>query len=138
MTNRNYKIGRNFEYAVAKYLRQYGWEVRRAYASKGLFDLLAYRDGMKLGIQVKSLKSNNNRSYLDPTERKTLIEYESKRPTPYEFVSWSKKYQLPLLQLLDERFTVIHAFNLFEGIGFNLLSHGVWRGVFISQVVLDN
>lgn len=138
MTNRNYKIGRDFEYKVAKYLRTYGWDVRRAFASKGLFDLLAWRGVDKLGIQVKSLASNKNRAYLDPTERKTLLEYYNKPHDPYEFVSWNKKYQLPLLELLHDKFAVVHAFNLFEGIGWKLLMCDGWATVYITQKVTLN
>ena len=41
MTNRNYIKGRNFEYRVIKYLRGKGYYCIRAYASKGLFDIIA-------------------------------------------------------------------------------------------------
>ena len=56
-------------------LREQGWIVKRAYASKGIFDLIAYKDDVKWGIQCKSLSANKNRAYLSPKENKELIEY---------------------------------------------------------------
>jgi len=136
--NKNYKIGRNFEYVVKQYLAENGWNVKRAYASKGVFDLLAYKLPIKLGIQVKSLSSNKNRAYLDPKERKSLEDYFAHPSQPYEFVNWSKKYQMPLLQLLDDVYVVIHAYNMFDGIGWRMLTQSGWRNVYISRdVTLD-
>jgi len=131
--NRNYKVGRNFEYVVKQYLTENGWKVKRAYASKGIFDLLAYKLPIKLGVQVKSLSSNKNRAYLDPKEKLELQEYYCNTPVPYEFVNWNKKYQMPLLQLIDDVFTVIHAYNMFDGIGWRMLTQDGWRNVYISQ-----
>jgi len=39
--NRNKKIGRDFEYKTIKYLRKHGYYCLRAYASLGLYDVLA-------------------------------------------------------------------------------------------------
>jgi len=41
MSNKNYVSGRNFEYRIAKWLKDRGYYVVRAYASKGIFDLVA-------------------------------------------------------------------------------------------------
>jgi len=41
MANRNYVKGRNFEYAVMRYLRKRGYYCIRAYGSKGLYDVIA-------------------------------------------------------------------------------------------------
>jgi Holliday junction resolvase len=41
MPNKNYVSGRNFEYRVVKWLVNRGYYVVRAYASKGIFDLVA-------------------------------------------------------------------------------------------------
>ena len=133
--NKNYKIGRNFEYVVKQYLKENGWDVKRAYASKGIFDLLAYKLPIKLGVQVKSLSSNKNRAYLDPTERNMLQDYFDKPSQPYEFVNWNKKYQMPLLQLIDDVFVVVHAYNMFDGIGWRILMANGWRDVYISRDV---
>ena len=62
MVNRNYVKGRNFEYAGMRYLRKRGYYCMRAYASKGLFDVIAIPPAVKLdnkwynfplGIQCK-------------------------------------------------------------------------------------
>jgi len=133
--NRNYKQGRDFEYTVKRHLEDFGWTVRRAYASKGIFDLLAYNKRYSpLGIQVKSLTKNNNRAYLDPKERADLTNYVLKPQVPYEFVSWNKKYNFPLLELLDDIFTVVHAYNKFPLIGFKkYVFETGWRNVYIAK-----
>ena len=41
MANKNYVSGRGFEYRVVKWLKDRGYYVVRAYASKGIFDLVA-------------------------------------------------------------------------------------------------
>ena len=41
MSNKNYVKGRNFEYAVMRYLRKRGYYCMRAYGSKGLYDVIA-------------------------------------------------------------------------------------------------
>ena len=45
----SYKTGRDFEYKIRDYLKERGWIVKRAYASKGIFDLLAWKDEMRWG-----------------------------------------------------------------------------------------
>lgn len=52
--NKNYQKGRNFEYRVMGYLRKLGYYCIRAYASKGLFDIIAVPNrGETLMIQAK-------------------------------------------------------------------------------------
>lgn len=121
-----YKEGRAFEYEVQKYLREKDWVVNRAYASKGLFDLLAYQGGIRWGIQCKSLSANSNRAYLPKKEDVALKDYYENPKVPYQFVSWNKKYRMPLLQLLEESFVVIHAYNMFPEIGWRMLINGQW------------
>lgn len=130
----NYKHGRKFEYEVQKYLRDKGFNVRRAYASKGIFDLIAHKiiTQERFGIQVKSLRTYNNKLYLKPDEKKVLEQYSIKPEIPYEFVSWSKKYNFPLIELLQERFTVIHAYNMFPGIGWRYCIRGEWKPLYWS------
>ena len=41
MSNKNYVSGRSYEYRVQSWLRNRGYYVVRAYASKGIFDLVA-------------------------------------------------------------------------------------------------
>ena len=49
MANRNYVKGRNFEYAVMRYLRKRGFYCMRAYGSKGLYDVIAIPNRDTLG-----------------------------------------------------------------------------------------
>lgn len=123
---KNYKRGKDFELEIKKKLTDSGWIVRRAFASKGIFDLLAYKDGLKWGIQAKSLGSNNNRKYLTPVENKTLCEYSISPSDKYEFVTWKINYRMPVMELLNEQFIVIHAYNMFPGIGWRVCKKGKW------------
>ena len=129
---KSYNAGKKFEYEVRDYLREHGWIVKRAYASKGLFDLLAYKDSLKWGIQCKSLSSNKNRLYLTPKENKELCEYSIEPTVDYEFVSWDIKYRCPVMRILNEQFTVIHSYNKFPGIGFRLCTKGKWNTLYIN------
>jgi len=117
-----YRKGRLFEYEVKKYLEQRDYFVRRAYASKGLFDLLAYKEGAKWGIQCKSLEKNNNRAYIPNKEQEALINYNIDPEIPYKFVQYDKSYRMPLLERLNDVFTVVHAYNMFPGIGWRRLN----------------
>jgi Holliday junction resolvase len=124
---KSYNSGRDFEYKVRDFLKQRDWIVKRAYASKGIFDLLAYKDGLRWGIQAKSLSSNKNKKYLVPKENRELCEYAMAPFEEYEFVCWNPKYRAPVMQIIKEDFTVIHAYNKFPGIGWRRCnSKGEW------------
>jgi len=125
---KSYNAGRDFEYKVMAYLREQGWIVKRAYASKGMFDLLAYKDGLMWGIQAKSLSSNKNRKYLTPKENKELCEYAISPTEEYEFIQWRQSHRCPVLTILKEQFTVIHVYNLFPGFGWRICNDkGEWN-----------
>ena len=136
----SYKAGRDFEYKVRDFLQARGWIVKRAYASKGIFDLLAWKDEIRWGIQVKSLGSNNNKKYLVPKENKELCEYAINPTEEYEFVCWNPKYRAPVMQILKDDFRVLHAYNRFSkssenssGIGWRVCSDkGVWEDIYIE------
>jgi len=131
---KNYNVGRIFEYKVMAILREKGWEVKRAYASKGIFDLIAYKgDGVdkqtRWGIQCKSLASNKNRKYLTPKENLELCEYSINPTEEYEFIQWRKSHRCPVLERLKDQFTVIHCYNIFPGIGWRICVKGVWESL---------
>ena len=91
MASKNYEIGRRFEYRVQNWFRKYGWYVMRAYASKGLVDLIAippYNENnihnIPLGIQAK------RNGYVAKDERKTLQENEKKWQMMI-VIAWSDK-----------------------------------------------
>jgi Holliday junction resolvase len=121
-----YRKGRQFEYEVKRFLENDGWFVRRAYASKGIFDLLAYKDGAKWGIQCKSLAKNPNRLYLPKKEDEELKSYAVNPTIPYEFVQYHKSYRMPVLEKLEDVFQVIHAYNTFPNIGWRKLVNNEW------------
>lgn len=78
MVNKNYRIGRSFEYRVQAYLRKRGFYVVRQYASKGLVDLVAIYpsngDFYNLTLMIQC-KSNG---YVPPDEMKKLLECEKR------------------------------------------------------------
>ena len=102
MTNKNYQIGRRFEYRVQKYFRKYGYYVIRSYASKGLLDLIAIppttassgnvsqwtRQTKPVGVQCK--KTKDGKGYVSREERKSLIENEKKWRMTI-LIAWSDK-----------------------------------------------
>ena len=101
--NKNYVKGRNFEYYTMSYFRKLGYYVLRAWASKGLFDLLAVpkKDNptipfplletlvptsvkKDLSDLVKWFKNSlliqcKYNGYVPPKERKKLSEFTIKR-----------------------------------------------------------
>ncbi len=102
MTNKNYQIGRRFEYRVQNYFRKYGYYVIRSYASKGLLDLIAIppntassgnvsqwtRQTKPVGVQCK--KTKDGKGYVSREERKSLIENEKKWRMTI-LIAWSDK-----------------------------------------------
>ena len=95
MSNRNYVIGRRFEYRVQNFFRKYGYYVLRAYASKGLVDLIAIPPfidekwyNYPLGIQCK--KDKRGTGYVDKEEMQTLKEC-SKKWQMNIVIIWSDK-----------------------------------------------
>ena len=91
MASKNYEIGRRFEYRVQNFFRKYGYYVIRAYASKGLVDLVAippYIDknwyNFPLGIQCKK------NGYVPKAEREKLLENATKWQMNIAIV-WSDK-----------------------------------------------
>ena len=92
MASRNYEIGRRFEYRVQNFFRKYGYYVIRAYASKGLLDLIAIPPATSdptwynfpLGIQCKK------NGYVPKAEREKLLENAKKWQMNISVV-WSDK-----------------------------------------------
>ena len=100
MTNKNYQIGRRFEYRVQNYFRKFGYYVVRSYASKGLLDLIAIppntlgwtgsvrRQKKTVGVQCK--KTKDGKGYVSREEMKSLIENEDKWEMTI-LIAWSDK-----------------------------------------------
>ena len=102
MAAKNYVIGRRFEYRVQNWFRKNGWYVMRAYASKGLVDLIAippYNEtnihNIPLGIQAK------RNGYVPKEELKTLKE-NAKKWQMMIVIAWSDKNNRKLrMRLVD-------------------------------------
>ena len=100
MTNKNYQIGRRFEYRVQNYFRKFGYYVVRSYASKRLLDLIAIppdslswtgsvrRQKKTVGVQCK--KTKDGKGYVSREEMKSLIENEDKWEMTI-LIAWSDK-----------------------------------------------
>ena len=74
MPNRNYIKGRAFEYRVKKYLEKAGFYVMRAYASKGVFDLIAVPPSsmtLTMDREAWMIQCKTN-GYIRPAERAAL------------------------------------------------------------------
>jgi len=68
VANQRYIKGRNFENYVADKLRKAGYYVIRSAGSKGVFDLIAIKNGVPYGIQCKY------DGYINAHELNKLIE----------------------------------------------------------------
>ena len=64
----SYAKGRRFEYYVMDKLKRAGFYVMRSAGSHGVFDLLAVKSGVVLGIQCKKGK------YIPKAEKQKMIE----------------------------------------------------------------
>ena len=91
MTNKNYVKGRNFEYRTMSKFRSWGYYCIRAYASKGLVDVVAvppYANAdwynFPLGIQCKY------NGYVPKEEMKKLLECRTKWQMNI-VIAWSDK-----------------------------------------------
>ena len=93
MASKNYEIGRRFEYRVQNFFRKYGYYVIRAYASKGLLDLIAIPPTINsdelwynfpLGLQAKK------NGYVPKDELQTLKD-NSKKWQMNIAIIWSDK-----------------------------------------------
>ena len=73
MPNKNYQIGYRFERRVMSYFWKRGYYVQRAYASKGVFDIIAVppkgRVSKSFLIQAKG---DRRKGYIDPSESARL------------------------------------------------------------------
>jgi len=86
MANKNYVKGRNFEYAVMRYLRKRGYYCMRAYGSKGLYDVIAipsrYTSGQEslddygFDYQIPLLVQAKFNGYVPKQEREKLTKHD--------------------------------------------------------------
>ena len=72
MGGQNYRKGRNFEYKVMKHLRKLGYYCIRAYASKGLFDIIAVAPQSIIGRDVLLIQAKLN-GQVPKQERERLL-----------------------------------------------------------------
>ena len=109
--NKRYKKGTSYEYIVKRKLEEKGYEVHRAYASRGTFDLIAIKGDIRLGIQVKSL-SQKNKAYLTPKDRESLRnELINESGDPYILLKWNQKKHAAMEIEISRPIEIIHAYK---------------------------
>lgn len=69
----NYTRGRGKEYKVADILKGFGFMCQRSASSKGLFDVVAYKDGEVKLVQVKYTKAKKYYEDLNCKKARELI-----------------------------------------------------------------
>ena len=100
MPNKNYVKGRNFEYAVMRYLRKRGYYCMRAYGSKGLYDVIAVPNRSTSGQEsldnggviidlVTLLVQAKYNGYVPKQEREKLAEHD--KWAGLTLIAYSKK-----------------------------------------------
>jgi len=75
MANKNYESGRNFEYRVSRFFKRKGYYVVRAFASKGIFDLVATspkHSGVLRTFLVQAKYSRKNKIKITVQEKSRL------------------------------------------------------------------
>jgi len=75
MVNKNYVAGRGFEYRIIKWLVNKGYYVVRAYASKGIFDLVATppkSSRLSRALLIQAKYSRKGKTYITPEEKERL------------------------------------------------------------------
>jgi Holliday junction resolvase len=104
-----YKKGANYEYTVQNRLRVLGYLCYRAYASRGVFDLIAQKNGITLGVQVKSL-SQTNKAYLTPKDRLSLNSQLNKEEE-YVLLRWDMTKHAAVEKTFPPITKIIHAYK---------------------------
>lgn len=107
--NKKYQKGACYERIVKHKLETKGYTVHRAYASRGTYDLIAVKDSLILGIQVKNL-NNTNKSYLTPKDRKSLND-ELTHTKPYILYHWDQKLRAVVTKNFERPIQIIHAWK---------------------------
>ena len=106
MSNRNYIRGRNFEYRVIAYLRKLGYYCIRAFASKGLYDIIAIPPIRKPEIRNYPLmiqaKSNG---YIHPKELQELKDNDKWQGFP--LIAYKENHKLKFRSLNGEEIIIV-------------------------------
>lgn len=108
MAAKNYEIGRRFEYRIIAYLRKKGYYCLRAFASKGLYDIIAIPPINQLNPDFYNyplLIQAKKNGYCHPKELENL-----KQNTKWQgwvLISWSDKGKLKFRDLSGKLITVI-------------------------------
>ena len=104
-----YKKGANYEYMVQNKLRSHMYECFRAYASRGVYDLIAQKNGITLGIQVKNL-SQKNKAYLTPKDRLSLNSQLGKTDD-YVLLRWDMSKHAAVEKTFPPINHIVHAYK---------------------------
>ena len=104
-----YKKGAQYEYVVKRKLEDKGYIVYRAYASRGVYDLIAIKGQITLGVQVKSL-SQTNKAYLTPKDRDSLNK-ELNETDNYTLLKYDMSKHAAVEKEIVRPIKVIHAYK---------------------------
>lgn len=80
--NRNYLAGRRLEWDIANQMREKGYKVIRASASRGEFDLVCYKPGSTIFIQAKRVSKKSEMERM----LKTWVKNPPEKPGEVNFV----------------------------------------------------
>ena len=108
MSNKNYVSGRNFEYRIAKWLKDRGYYVVRAYASKGIFDLVATppKDSrLSRALLIQAKYSRKDKVKISSKEKSRLAS-ASRRYKAISCIAYNEKRKL--------KFKLINPYILFD------------------------
>ena len=96
MANKNYVSGRNFEYRIAKWLKDRGYYVVRSYASKGIFDLVATppRSSKLSGALLIQAKYSRSGKVKISSEEKTRLAAASRRYKAKSVIAYNEGRKL--------------------------------------------
>jgi len=96
MSNKNYVSGRNFEYRIAKWLKDRGYYVVRSYASKGIFDLVATppRSSKLSGALLIQAKHSRSGKVKISSEEKTRLAAASRRYKAKSVIAYNEGRKL--------------------------------------------
>jgi Holliday junction resolvase len=124
-----YKMGRRFEYVIISYLKSRGWLTYRAYASKGVFDIVAKKCNITIGIQAKNTKTTG---YLPPKDRKALESMIGVK-TDYEMNVWDMQKHSVKTVNVGRIDTILHVYrDGVKKVWNELDASGVWKPYTLS------
>lgn len=96
MSNKNYVKGRNFEYRILRWLINRGYYIIRAYASKGVFDLVAVppkHSRLSGALLIQAKYSGKGKIKITP-EEKTRLAIATRQYKGFCCIAYNEKRRL--------------------------------------------